>query len=91
MKTIDEMIAVMERARKGAQIQARVRNGGDWFSIPYPAWDWDTQDYRVEPVTKTMDIFLATHYSVTDAILNGECRDEETAFHTKKVTITWDE
>lgn len=49
--TLDEMIAVLEAAKRGEQIQHRAREfeDWDWSDSPDPTWDFDSYDYRVKP------------------------------------------
>ena len=53
MKTLKEMIAVMQAAEDGKQIQARsVRYDTIWVDVEDPPWDWTRTEYRVKPETK---------------------------------------
>lgn len=53
MKTLKEMIAVMQAAEDGKQIQARsVHYDTIWVDVEDPPWDWTYTEYRVKPETK---------------------------------------
>lgn len=47
MKTIAEMIAVMEAFAAGKRIQ--VDDEGGWIDCQKPGWDWARNEYRVKP------------------------------------------
>lgn len=52
MKTLDEMIAVMQAARDGKLIERRSWNANSltgWYPAAEPTWDWGLWDYRVKP------------------------------------------
>jgi hypothetical protein len=57
MKTLDEMIAVMQAAKEGKQIQSRPYKCScckppkecTWRDDNNPAWNWRIHDYRVKP------------------------------------------
>ena len=51
MQDIDYMIAVMQAAKEGKEIQRRHLHGIDapWIDTPKPSWNWSTFDYRVKP------------------------------------------
>ncbi len=94
MKTIDEMIDVMQRFKDGAKIECKRRNDDSdpWDPAPFPAWEWDSFDYRVKPVTKTMDIYVDPSRGAEEAINLGLYDTEgHHSSRTKKVTITWEE
>lgn len=46
-KTVREMIEVMEAYERGEEVEMRYESG--WDSQPYPAWNWETYDYRIAP------------------------------------------
>lgn len=53
MKTIKEMIEVMQAYVGGKKIECRnINDHSDWLSTQTPAWDWLRWDYRVKPVSK---------------------------------------
>ncbi len=97
MKTLDEMIAVMERALDGAQIQHKYKIDGveyGWYDTPAGhGWDWNNYDFRVKPVMKTLDMYIDPAVTLEEAITLG-CVDLHNGYvrhRTKKVTITWEE
>ena len=48
-----EMIAVLEAAQEGKQIQATLHNGsGNFVSCDGPCWNFDMFEYRVKPEPK---------------------------------------
>ena len=48
MKTLPEMIAVMQAADAGAKI--RFRSGcSEWEPCAHPLWEWGSLDYEVVP------------------------------------------
>ena len=53
MKDIDHMIAVMQAAKKGKEIQFRGRGNSstdeNWGRAPSPIWDWAAFEYRIKP------------------------------------------
>ncbi len=48
MKSIAEMILVMEHFEKGGEVE-RKSAMHDWFEIEDPKWDWTNCDYRIKP------------------------------------------
>lgn len=52
MMTIDEMVAVLQAAREGKDIQVRGNNG--WSDIPVPAWNFGRYDYRIKPESRKL-------------------------------------
>jgi hypothetical protein len=94
VKTIDEMIAVMERARDGATIQYKEHDSGrEWQDITPPAWNWFVSDYRAKPVAKTLDVFIDPAVTLEEAIILScvDLNTQRTSHRTKKVTLTWEE
>ena len=51
MKTIQEMIEVMEAFAGGAKIECK--DFDIWQSVEKPKWNWMKVDYRIEPKPKT--------------------------------------
>jgi len=52
MKTLDEMIAVMQAAKEGKTIECRISNAhalSHWYEEKNPWWNWKEFDYRVKP------------------------------------------
>ena len=54
MKTLDEMISIMQAAKEGKEIQwrfvIRTEDGWDACTPTTRMWDWFGCDYRVKPV-----------------------------------------
>lgn len=48
MKTIEEMIAVMQAYADGKEIEYSSDNE-IWSKAKNPFWDWDNYDYRIKP------------------------------------------
>ena len=44
---IDEMIEVLQAAKRGEKIE--VREGGSWYEHLDGAWNFDAKDYRIAP------------------------------------------
>lgn len=54
MQTLDDMIAVMQAAKDGKQIQCRQRKVShcspqEWIGYEPPYWNWVDFEYRVKP------------------------------------------
>ena len=56
MKSLAEMIAVMQAAKRGEQIESKPKGLSEWRLNSNPAWDWDSFEYRVAP--RTMEIVV---------------------------------
>jgi hypothetical protein len=76
--TIDEMIEVLQAAKRGETIQYRAVPYGDWFDNPC-VWNFTAWEYRVKPEPRVIHCI--------ERVDNGICalacstRDEaETAF-----------
>lgn len=52
MKTLDEMIAVMQAAKDGKAIEWRRGIGNSDWECSTPAWNWNVCDYRIKPEPK---------------------------------------
>ena len=81
MKTISEMIEVMQAYKRGELIECRASDVEDrgWAEIKDPSWDWHNLDYRVKPKKRyvpfdTAEEFLAEQYKRnTDVVIyNGK-------------------
>lgn len=46
MKTIQEMIAVMQAYEDGKEIQLRLLTDSKYYDCKNPGWNWDNYDYR---------------------------------------------
>ena len=57
MKTIGEMIAVMQAAKEGKEIEYCNRICGVWNDVTImPVWDWLSNDYRIKPEPKRVPL-----------------------------------
>lgn len=52
MKTIKEMIAVMQAFADGKKIEFRASPGDDWEEVNLPSWNWNRLTYRIKPEPK---------------------------------------
>lgn len=51
--TIDEMIAVLQAAKEGKAIQARLRNSPtDQWEVVSPSWNFAQCDFRIKPTPR---------------------------------------
>ena len=48
MKTIKEMVDIMQAYERGEQIQVK-GSGIEWIDIVSPKWDWINYEYRIKP------------------------------------------
>lgn len=46
MKTIQEIIKVMQHFANGGEVECRTAR--DWFTAPNPSWNWGSADYRIK-------------------------------------------
>lgn len=88
MKTVSEMIAVMQAFERGEQIEASYN--GVWVDIDMPEWSWGLRDYRVKPKKKyvpfhTAEEFLAAQREHGDGVV---CIDDGNVFGGHDVSIT---
>ena len=68
--TVDEMIAVLQAAKDGAEIQIKSKMLNQWRDIRSPMWNFYLADYRVKPapqevllaVNKNSGIVSRKHY-----------------------------
>ena len=49
MKSINEMIEIMQAFERGEQIEIFLEMEGKWEENCNPQWDWTHFDYRVKP------------------------------------------
>lgn len=65
MRDLDYMIATMQAAKEGKQIQVQ-RLPGPWMDIPTKDsyWNWEDQHYRVKPEPEKFELIHGGHYSV---------------------------
>lgn len=61
MKTIKEMIDVMQSYERGEQIEYRDHDR-KWYDVQYPLWDWLHSDYRVKPKKKYVPFDTAEEF-----------------------------
>lgn len=52
MKTIEEMIAVMQAYADGKKIEALSTRSNKWKYCPHPIWEWNYIDYRIKQEPK---------------------------------------
>ena len=52
--TIDEMIAVLEAAKAGKSIEARVIDDSKWYTAATQCWDFCDIEYRVKPEPRVL-------------------------------------
>lgn len=60
MKTVKEMIEVMQAYERGEKIEFCY--GGDWREIDLPSWSWGFQDYRVKQEPKFVPFDTAEEF-----------------------------
>ena len=87
MKTIKEMIDVMQAYDRGEKIQLLDRLG-NWVDIDMPEWSWGLRDYRVKPKKKyvpfdTPEEFLAAYRKHGEFIENKESGEKMNAYVDK--------
>ena len=81
MKTINEMIKIMQAYERGEQIEACY--GGVWVDIDMPEWSWGLRDYRVKPKKKyipfeTAEEFLAAYRKHGETV---RCKLDDELYH----------
>ena len=47
--TIDQMIAVLEAAKRGEPIQSQPHGSSRWEDVAMPIWAFNSRNYRVKP------------------------------------------
>lgn len=55
MKTISEMIAVMQAAERGEPIESTLPGTSVWCRDPHPVWSWGAINYRVAVTKPSID------------------------------------
>lgn len=89
MKTVSEMIEVMQAFKEGEQIQVKTTNKKcDWEDVKEPYWQWNFCDYRVKPNKNyvpfgTAEEFLAAQRKHGEFIENKESGEEMNAYVDK--------
>ena len=82
MKTIAEMIAVMQAYEDGKEIEYYSEVCSEWKKATTPAWNWYTTDYRVKPEPEYIP------FTFEDAeFLIGKVVKHKTDNHL--VVVTW--
>ena len=61
MKTVHEMIQIMQAYERGEQIEF-IYEGMEWRNASNPAWDWNHFDYRVKPKPKYVPFDTAEEF-----------------------------
>ena len=89
MKTIKEMIEVMQAYERGEQIESicKIKNAL-WYECNNPIWNWSDFDYRVKPNKKyipfeTSEEFLAAYRKHGEFIENKESGEKMNAYVDK--------
>lgn len=62
MKTVKEMIAVMQAYLDGRKIEAKPNSEKYWNDVGNPVWDWQTYDYRIAPQEIEVHVYKNTDY-----------------------------
>ena len=90
MKTIKEMIEVMQAYDRGEQIEVHHSyiHKDYWVACGTPAWDWDNFDYRVKPKKSyvpfdTAEEFLTAYRKHGEFIENKESGEKMNAYVDK--------
>ena len=86
MKTIKEMIEVMQAYDRGEQIEAFYN--GVWVDIYIPEWSWGLRDYRVKPKKsyvpfETAEEFLTAYIKHGEFVENKESGEKMNAYVDK--------
>lgn len=78
--TIDEMIAVLEAAKRGETIQSRPNGGSRWEDTPLPSWAFASREYRIKPREPRVLYLLALdNGDICNVVYNGRDRAERQA------------
>ena len=64
MKSINEMIEIMQAFERGEQIEIFLEMEGKWEENCNPQWDWTHFDYRVKPKTRYVPFETAEEFLV---------------------------
>ena len=85
MKTIKEMVEVMQAYDRGEQIECF--NDEEWKYVKNPVWDWLHNDYRVKNKVyvpfETAEEFLAAYRKHGEFIENKESGEKMNAYVDK--------
>ena len=88
MKTIKEMIDVMQAYEEGAQIQIKPSYTTEWSDTNITWWNWSDFDYRVKPKKSyvpfhTPEEFLTAYRKHGEFIENKETGEKMNAYVDK--------
>ena len=85
MKTVKEMIEVMEWFDKGGTVVYAARGFDDWEPVTHPSWDWSDFDYRVKEFQYPMWFKSKANGLVIkfDGLQSGTVVEEGNSFYTK--------
>ena len=88
MKTIKEMIDVMQAYEEGAQIQIKPSYTTEWSDTNITWWNWSDFDYRVKPKKSyvpfhTPEEFLTAYRKHGEFIENKESGEKMNAYVDK--------
>lgn len=59
MMSIDEMIAVLQAAKAGKQIQSRDSRCSEWQNVNHSAWHFAYYEYRVKPEPREWRVWIS--------------------------------
>ena len=71
MKTIKEMIEVMQAYLRGEEIEYRC-GYKDWLECRVPIWNWNSIEYRVKPKQKTKTKTKYLPFETVDEFLTAQ-------------------
>ena len=84
MKTLSEMIEVMQARKDGEDIQADCYDSAGWHDITHSVWNWDRCDYRIK--LKPREIWVNLYRSGTyGSVYNTKNEAEFNSVVTSKV------
>lgn len=63
MKTIDEMIEVMQAFSEGKKIEMGDGSVDHWIPVEHPMWNWGSMDYRISSKQSTKPYINWEHVS----------------------------
>lgn len=82
MKTIDEMLEVMQAFKDGKEIECKSILQNEWLPAVGPLWNWCDCDYRVKSEPK-----YVPYNSVTEVNIDKWLRRKDNPLITRKITI----
>lgn len=82
MKTIQEIIKVMQHFANGGEVECRTAR--DWFTAPNPSWNWGSADYRIkQPVDPYAELkALTTDDDIVKTAHLHQARTTQRVIHT---------